>query len=68
MVSINNSQEVFVMFDFEKLNVYQKAVDFADSVYETTKSFPKSEIYGITGQFRRALCLTEYRGGFRPHP
>ncbi len=41
-------------FGFEKLQVYQKAVDIIDTVYEYTNSFPKEEMYGITSQFRRA--------------
>jgi len=42
------------MFDFEKLEVYKKSLDFADEIYNITKTFPKSEIFGITSQFRRA--------------
>ena len=41
-------------FKFEDLQVYQKALDFVDLVYETTKSFPKSELYNLTSQFKRA--------------
>ena len=41
-------------FHFEKLQVYQKAVDVIDRVYELTSAFPKEEIYGLTSQFRRA--------------
>ncbi len=42
------------MFCFEKLLVWQKAVDFAKDVYSATSSFPKDEIFGITSQLRRA--------------
>ena len=41
-------------FSFEKLQVYQKAVNFIDSVYLETRSFPKTELYGLTSQYRRA--------------
>ena len=41
-------------FEFEKLIVYQKAVDFADSIYKLSKNFPKEELFGITTQIRRA--------------
>ncbi len=41
-------------FDFEKLEVYQRAVDFANIVYEVTKNFPKNEQFGIVSQLRRA--------------
>ncbi len=41
-------------FDFEKLEVYQRAVDFANVVYKLTKNFPKNEQFGIVSQLRRA--------------
>ena len=43
-----------ISFNFEKLSVYQKALDVADWVYKSTATFPKNEVYGITSQFRRA--------------
>lgn len=42
------------MFKFEKLDVWQKAIDFADLVYAKTKSFPADERFGLTNQMRRA--------------
>ena len=36
------------------LLAWQKAMDFAVEIYEITKKFPKEEIYGLTGQLRRA--------------
>ena len=41
-------------FNFEKLEVYQKALILIDKVYKTTMSLPKSEVYGLSSQFRRA--------------
>jgi four helix bundle protein len=41
-------------FNFEKLDVYKDAVDYASRVYEISKDFPKDEIFGITSQIRRA--------------
>ena len=41
-------------FDFENLDVYKKAVNFADKVYKITNNFPESELYGIISQIRRA--------------
>jgi len=42
------------MFRFEKLDVWQKAVDFADRVYAATRGFPDDERFGLTSQMRRA--------------
>lgn len=42
------------MFNFEKLEVWRKAVDFADSVYMHTRTFPVEERFGLTNQLRRA--------------
>jgi four helix bundle protein len=42
------------MFKFEKLDVWQKAIDLADRVYSKTKSFPADERFGLTNQMRRA--------------
>lgn len=42
------------MFGFEKLDVWQKAIEFADFVYEVTRSFPSDERFGLTNQMRRA--------------
>ena len=41
-------------FGFEDLEVYKKAIDFATTVYETTRGFPSNEMYGLTSQIRRA--------------
>jgi four helix bundle protein len=42
------------MFNFEKLDVWQKAIAFADLVYSQTQSFPNEERFGLTNQMRRA--------------
>ena len=39
---------------FEDLVVWQKAHKFALEVYRFTDSFPRSELYGLTSQLRRA--------------
>ena len=41
-------------YGFEKLIVWQKAKDFTKDIYLITKKFPKSEVYGLTSQMRRA--------------
>jgi len=42
------------MFNFEKLTVWQKAIDFADFVYRETRTFPTEERFGLVSQMRRA--------------
>lgn len=39
---------------FEDLIVWQKAHSFVIEVYRMSQLFPKSEIYGLSSQFRRA--------------
>ncbi|MFO0917007.1 MAG: four helix bundle protein [Planctomycetaceae bacterium] len=41
-------------FRFEKLVVWQKAIDFADRIYDLTRQFPSEEKFGLTSQMRRA--------------
>jgi four helix bundle protein len=42
------------MFDFGKVEVWQKAIDFADIIYNETRAFPVEERFGLTNQLRRA--------------
>ncbi len=39
---------------FEQMEVWQDSIDLAVNIYKITSSFPKSEIYSITNQMRRA--------------
>lgn len=40
---------------FKDLIVWQKARDLAVVIYKLTEQFPKSELYGLTSQMRRAV-------------
>jgi len=42
------------MFNFEKLEVWNEAIAFADTIYTITKAFPDDERFGLTNQMRRA--------------
>ena len=42
------------IFSFEKLLVWQKSMDLVSNIYRITKTFPKSEQFGIASQIRRA--------------
>ena len=39
---------------YEDLITWQKAKSFATEIYRATDPFPKSEVYGLTSQLRRA--------------
>jgi four helix bundle protein len=41
-------------FKFEKLIVWQKALELSDTVHQLTKCFPKDEQYILTSQIKRA--------------
>jgi four helix bundle protein len=38
----------------KRLDVWKKSISFVSMIYELTKNFPNSEMYGITTQLRRA--------------
>src|SRR5262245_16242787 len=40
--------------NFQDLVVWQKSHEFVLSVYQSTRAFPREEVYGLTSQFRRA--------------
>ncbi|HEX7870206.1 MAG TPA: four helix bundle protein, partial [Chryseobacterium sp.] len=42
------------MANFKELLVWQKSINFVTEIYETTNSFPRDEMYGLTSQIRRA--------------
>jgi four helix bundle protein len=39
---------------FRDLTVWQKSMDLAQHVYQSTERFPRSEMFGLTSQVRRA--------------
>ena len=41
-------------FSFEKLEVYQKAIEFANEIFEKTLKFKKELQFSLGDQFRRA--------------
>ncbi len=38
----------------KKLDVWKKSLELVKQVYAATRSFPQSEVYGLTNQIRRA--------------
>ena len=56
---------------FEDLEAWQAAITLAVSVYKVTQTYPKSEIYAMTSQMRRAAYsvsanIAEGFGRFNP--
>jgi four helix bundle protein len=41
-------------FKFENLIIWQKAMDYGETIFELSSHFPKGEIYNLTSQKRRA--------------
>lgn len=41
-------------FKFEKLVIWQKAMDFGEEIYLLSQNFPKNEFYNLTSQICRA--------------
>ncbi|MCL4387260.1 MAG: four helix bundle protein [Patescibacteria group bacterium] len=39
---------------FKSLIAWQKALEFSEEIYRTTKDFPKEELFGFTSQLRRS--------------
>ena len=42
---------------YRDLVAWQKAMDLAEAVYAATEAFPKTEVYGLTAQIRRAAVF-----------
>ncbi len=42
-------------FKFEKLIIWQKAMDFGEDVNNLSKKFPKKEMFNLSSQIRRAV-------------
>ncbi len=40
--------------NYQKLQVWQKAMQLCIKIYSVTKDFPKEEVFGLTSQMRRS--------------
>jgi four helix bundle protein len=41
-------------FRFEKLDVWQKAMEWVDGIYQAVSNFPDNEKFGLTSQLKRS--------------
>ena len=61
-----------MLTSYKELTVWQKSIELVVEVYRITDSFPKSELYGLVSQMRRAAVsipsnIAEgYSRGHRP--
>lgn len=39
---------------FRQLKIWQRSIDINSNIYELTKDLPKTELFGLTSQIRRA--------------
>ena len=52
---VGRGRLAFTMFNFEKLEVWQKSIALADVIYSQTRSFSADERFGLTNQMRRSV-------------
>ena len=43
-------------FTYRDLDAWKQGMDLVEARYRATATFPRSELYGLTGQIRRAAC------------
>lgn len=58
------------MRDYKKIRAFQFADQLVISVYESTRTFPKDELFGLTTQIRRAavsIAANIVEGASRQH-
>lgn len=52
---INNELRYIHLKTHHDLTVWKKSIGFVTTVYKITEEYPKSEIYALTNQVRRAV-------------
>jgi len=53
--SKGQGDKIVMISTHKDLEVWKKSLDFVESVYKLTEQFPKTEMYGLTNQMRRAV-------------
>ena len=49
-----NEKENIKIRSFRDLKIWQKGIQLVEDVYNTSRSFPKEEVYGLQSQMRRS--------------
>ena len=58
------------MRDYKKIRAFQHADQFVMAVYQSTRSFPREELFGLTSQIRRSavsIAANIAEGASRQH-
>ena len=62
---------VRAQYDFERLEVYQRSLDFAEAIFKATEQFPQQVQYSLGDQLRRAalsICNNVAEGSQKRGP
>lgn len=54
LLKLVNAIPLFMPFKFEKLEVWQEALELSGMVHEVSEKFPRKELYCLTSQIKRA--------------
>lgn len=54
-LSLLTFKTLIMKFKFEKLIIWQKAMDLGEEIHQAALSFPKEETYNLSSQIRRAV-------------
>lgn len=54
-MSLKKQENKYHTYSFEKLDVWKNSIKFSKIIYKITNKFPKSELFGIVNQIRRAV-------------
>jgi four helix bundle protein len=52
---LKNINSMIMKFKFEKLIIWQKAMDYGENIFSISNQFPEEEMYNLTSQIRRAV-------------
>jgi four helix bundle protein len=55
MEETSQSSLIPIGFKFEKLIVWQKAMEFGETINKLSSNFPKEEMYNLSSQVKRAV-------------
>jgi four helix bundle protein len=50
----NDNLDEELLFDFEKFDLYQRALEFSNKIFDIIKKYPKEERYILSSQLNRA--------------